>query len=100
MSTRRRTVRRVGLALVHFPVLDRQGASVTSAITNLDVHDIARSAMTYGLSVYYVIHPIPAQRQLVDRIKQHWIGGSGGKRIPDRIAPMRLVSVVADLDEA
>ena len=93
-------MRRVGIALLHFPVLDRQGATVTSAITNLDVHDIARSAMTYGLSVYYVIHPIPAQRQLVERIKEHWISGSGGKRIPDRVAPMRLVTVLANLEEA
>ena len=76
-------MRRVALALVHHPVLDRQGATVTSAITNLDVHDIARSAMTYGLCAYYVIHPISAQRQLVERIKEHWIEGSGGKRIPD-----------------
>jgi hypothetical protein len=93
-------VRRVGLALVHFPVLDRQGATVTSAITNLDVHDIARSAMTYGLSVYFVIHPIPAQRQLVERIRQHWVDGSGGRRIPDRVAPMRLVSIMPNLEEA
>ncbi len=90
----------MGLALVHSPVLDRQGAIVTSAITNLDVHDIARSAMTYGLSVYYVVHPIPAQRQLVERIKEHWISGSGGRRIPDRVAPMRLVNVMANLEEA
>jgi hypothetical protein len=85
---------------VHSPILDRQGAIVTSAITNLDVHDIARSAMTYGLSAYYVIHPIPAQRQLVERIKQHWIDGSGAKRIPDRVAPMRLVNVMPNLEEA
>jgi hypothetical protein len=86
--------------LVHFPVLDRQGATVTSAITNLDVHDISRSAMTYGLHAYYVIHPIAAQRQLVERIKEHWIQGSGGRRIPDRIAPMRLVQVLPSLKDA
>ncbi len=73
---------------------------VTSAITNLDVHDIARTALTYGLYVYYVVHPIEAQRRLVERIKEHWIGGSGGRRIPDRIAPMRLVQVVPTLADA
>lgn len=93
-------MRRVGIALVHYPVLDRQGATVTAAITNLDVHDIARTAMTFGLSAFYVVHPIEAQRNLVQRIRQHWIEGSGGKRIPDRIAPMRLVRVVATVEEA
>jgi len=93
-------VRRVAVALVHYPVLDRSGGIVTSAITNLDVHDIARSAMTYGVSAYYVVHPIAAQRNLVERIKSHWIDGSGGKRIPDRVAPMKLVHVVTTLQEA
>lgn len=92
-------MRRVALALVHYPVLDRQGITVTSAITNLDVHDIARSALTYGLCAYYVVHPIAAQRQLVERIKEHWIDGSGGRRIPDRIAPMQLVQVTPTLEE-
>ena len=81
-------------------MLDRQGATVTSAITNLDVHDIARSAMTYGLCSYYLIHPILAQRRLVERIKEHWIEGSGDRRIPDRIAPMRLVHVLPSLADA
>jgi hypothetical protein len=93
-------VRRIALALVHYPVLDRQGATVTTAITNLDVHDIARSALTYGLCKFYLIHPIAAQRQLVERIKAHWIDGSGGRRIPDRVGPMRLVQVVPSLEDA
>jgi hypothetical protein len=93
-------VRRVAIALVHYPVLDRQGTPVTSAITNLDVHDIARTALTYGLGAFYVIHPIEAQRQLVERIKAHWISGSGGRRIPDRIAPMKLVHTMTTLDDA
>lgn len=93
-------MRRVALALVHHPVIDRSGAVVTAAITNLDVHDIARSAMTYGIAGYYVVHPIAAQRHLVERITSHWIDGSGGRRIPDRVAPMRLVHVVASLGDA
>lgn len=93
-------MRRVAISLVHYPVVDRQGATVTAAITNLDVHDIARTAMTFGVSAFYVVHPIEAQRNLVNRITQHWIEGSGGRRIPDRIAPMRLVRVVPSLEDA
>ena len=59
-------VRRLAIALVHHPVLDGQGAIVTTAVTNLDVHDLARSARTYGCSDYFVVHPIAAQRELVD----------------------------------
>jgi hypothetical protein len=35
---------RVAVALLHYPVLDRSGATVTTSITNLDLHDMARSA--------------------------------------------------------
>ena len=40
--------RSLHVALVHYPILDAQGAIVTTAITNLDIHDIARSALSYG----------------------------------------------------
>jgi tRNA (guanine37-N1)-methyltransferase len=32
------------LALLHYPVRDKNGAIVTTAVTNMDIHDIARSA--------------------------------------------------------
>jgi hypothetical protein len=93
-------MRAVAAALVHHPVLDRQNAIVTSAITNLDLHDIARSAKTYGLSHYFVTHPIAAQRELAERIKSHWTSGSGARRIPDRTPAMELLHVVESLDAA
>jgi hypothetical protein len=71
-------------ALVHHPVRSREGAMITSAITNVDVHDIARSARTYGLRGYFVVSPIAAQRLLVDRILDHWRAGAGARRVPDR----------------
>jgi hypothetical protein len=93
-------VRPVAIGLVHHPVLDGAGAIVTTAVTNLDVHDLARSARTYGCTRYFVVHPIAAQRELVLRICQHWAEGSSGKRIPDRKVALALVEVVASLEQA
>ncbi len=93
-------MRRVAVALLHYPVLDRSGQLVTTAITNLDVHDIARSAYTYGIERYYVVHPIDAQRALVERVREHWVTGAGRLRIPDRQEPMRAVTPVRDLATA
>jgi hypothetical protein len=91
-------MRRLAIALVHHPVLDGQGAIVTTAVTNLDVHDLARSARTYGCSDYFVVHPIAAQRELVERIRAHWTEGSSGKRIPDRKEALSLLRIVESLD--
>jgi hypothetical protein len=87
------------IALVHFPVLDRQGAEITTAITNLDLHDLARSACTYGVEAVFVVHPIAAQRELAERVKAHWVSGSGAKRIPTREPAMALLRIVASIDD-
>jgi hypothetical protein len=93
-------VRRVALALVHHPVLDRAGNVVTTAITNLDLHDIARSAHTYGVGDFFVAHPIAAQRELAERVRAHWTEGSGARRIPDRSPALAGLRIVASLEDA
>jgi hypothetical protein len=87
-------------ALVHHPVKDRQGATVTTAVTNLDVHDIARTARTYGLLRYYVVTPIEAQHLLVQRIIEHWTIGAGRRRIPERHVALELCESTATLEQA
>lgn len=93
-------MRRLAIALVHHPVLDQRGEIVTSALTNIDVHDLARSARTYGCSDFYVVHPIEAQRTMVSRIVDHWTHGSSAKRIPDRKDALALVRATPTLSDA
>ncbi|MBI4956426.1 MAG: RNA methyltransferase [Myxococcales bacterium] len=92
--------RLVAAALIHFPVLGRGGETLTATVTNLDVHDLSRSARSYGLAAFFVVHPRPAQRLLGERIRAHWVSGTGRRRIPDRGAALELATFVADLDEA
>jgi hypothetical protein len=92
--------RRLAIALVHRPVLDKEGLVVTTALTNLDVHDLARSARTYGCSDYFVVHPVEIQRELARRIVGHWTDGSSAKRIPTRKDALSIVRPVATLDDA
>ena len=42
------------LVLVHYPVLDRAGGIVTTAVTNMDLHDLSRSARTYGAEALWI----------------------------------------------
>jgi hypothetical protein len=91
---------RLAIALVHHPVLDAQGAVVTSTLTNIDVHDLSRSAKTYGCTDFFVVHPIEAQRTICARIVEHWTTGSSSKRIPDRKDALALVRIVEALDDA
>jgi hypothetical protein len=88
------------VALVHFPVTDRNGRIVTSAITSLDLHDIARSSRTYGVAGFFVIHPIQEQRDFATRVIDHWQAGYGRQFDSRRREALDLIRVVTDLDEA
>jgi hypothetical protein len=87
-------------ALVHHPVLDRAGDEVTTSVTNLDVHDIARSSRTYGLRGYFVVIPIEAQHPVVEKIIEHWSTGAGVKRFPERTEAIALVRVARSIEDA
>lgn len=87
-------------ALVHYPVRDRDGQVATAAVTNIDVHDIARSSHTFGLRGMFVVTPIDAQRALVLRILEHWRLGSGKRRMPHRseaLASCQAAASIADV---
>lgn len=92
--------RPLAIALVHRPVLDKEGQIVTTALTNIDVHDLARSARTYGCTDYFIVHPVEIQRELTRRIVEHWTDGSSAKRIPTRKDALSIVRAVATLDDA
>jgi hypothetical protein len=88
------------VALVHHPVLEKGGRVVTTAVTNLDVHDIARASRTYGLAGYFVVTPIAAQRRLVEEIRGHWTTGAGREHNDKRTSALELVRIVSSIEEA
>ena len=72
---------------------------MTTAIANMDIHDIARLAKTYGLRGFYVINPISAQRALAQEIIDHWRKGYGATYNKSRKDAFELVSLKESLDE-
>ena len=72
------------IGLVHYPIMNKHKDVITTAITNYDIHDIARASITYDVSKYFVIHNIPAQRELAATIMEHWKSGFGSTYNPDR----------------
>ncbi len=91
---------KVYVALLHYPVSDRRGDIVTSSITNLDIHDIARTCRTYGVAGFYVVNPVETLRKLAARIIDHWERGYGGSYNSTRREALSLVRLRGTLDEA
>ena len=88
------------VALLHYPVYDKTGKVVTTAVTNLDVHDIARLARTFGARGFYVCTPVDTLRRLVARIIRHWEVGPGATYNATRREALALVRQAPELDDA
>ena len=88
------------LGLVHHPVYDKRRAVVATAVTNFDLHDIARCVRTYGARGFYVITPLESQIQLVERLIHHWVEGGGAAYNPTRKEPLALIRISRTIDEA
>lgn len=66
---------------------------IASAVTNLDLHDIARAGRTYGVRSLYIVTPVRDQLELVDKIISHWVSGAGSTYNPKRREAMSLIRV-------
>ncbi len=100
-----RLAARTYVVLAHYPVYDRTGAVVTTSLTNLDLHDIARSAATYGLAGYYVVTPIEVQRTKAVRIVSSWPDRTAREEADEvhedhRAQALGLVRAVASIEDA
>lgn len=86
--------------LLHDQMVNKANELVTTSITLIDIHDLARSSRTYGAKSLFVAHPSPRLRQLAETIQVHWHSGFGATYNPNRKDALGLVDVVVDLDEA
>ncbi|MFN3454158.1 MAG: RNA methyltransferase [Pseudobdellovibrio sp.] len=87
----------LAVALMHYPILDRQGELCATNITNFDIHDIARSCRVYGVERYYLIHPMQEQLMFVERVLDHWRTGEGSKMNPMRRTALTDVRTAPNL---
>ena len=87
------------IGLLHHPMRNRQGDIVTTSLTSMDVHDIARSARTYGVAQYYIMTPQRSQREIARRIKGYWTEAERKAENSNRGEALELVSVLDKLEE-
>ncbi|PKN45520.1 MAG: hypothetical protein CVU59_08805 [Deltaproteobacteria bacterium HGW-Deltaproteobacteria-17] len=86
--------------LVHHPVLNRNGEVVTTAVTNLDIHDISRAVTTFGCGGYHLVTPIELQRELIHSVISHWKEGFGLAHNPKRSEAFERTVVTASIAES
>jgi len=86
-------------ALMHSDVLVSAAKTVgTTSVTSLDIHDIARSARTYGIKEYYIVTPLSDQQRVVQKLLDFWHDGPGRPYNPNRFEAVSQVTVQDSLD--
>ena len=88
------------LALVHHPIVNKRGDIVTTSVTNLDIHDIARSARTFGFDGYFIVTPVEKQHALVQNILDHWNTDYANEYNPDRKDALSFINMANSLEDA
>ena len=87
------------IGLLHYPMRNRRGEIVTTAMTSMDVHDIARTARTFGALQYYVVTPMKTQREIARKLRGYWTEEERTRENSNRGEALELVSVLDKLDE-
>ena len=87
------------IGLVHGPIRSKDGKEITTSVTNLDIHDISRTARTFGFKKYFLITPIKNQQAMVKKILGFWETDSGLIYNPDRKDALAEATVVDTIEQ-
>ena len=87
------------IALIHYPILNKHGEIVTTSVTNFDLHDLSRTAKTFGIENVFIVTPSETQRKMVDYIWDYWHDGYGATYNPDRKEAFGILEPKTDLEE-
>ena len=88
------------VGLVHYPIYDKNFNVITTAITNYDLHDISRSAKTYGIKKYFIIHHVPGQLDMVRKIMGFWESDTGRNYNGYRTQAFDIVDIRPSIEAA
>ncbi len=86
--------------LMHADVMVRGSDQVgTTSVTSIDIHDIARSAKTYGLEQFFIVTPLRDQQHIVKTLLDFWQKGAGFEYNESRFEALKQVNLLDSLDQ-
>ena len=89
------------VALMHSEVVTGDGDRVgNTSVTSIDIHDIARSAKTYGIKNYFIVTALLDQQKIVRKLLDFWQTGGGVDYNASRHEAVKQVELVDALQIA
>ncbi len=80
--------------------MNKKDQPIGSALTTIDLHDIARACITFGVRGFFVVTPFEDQAKLAKQVIDHWTKGVGGKLNPFRKKALELIRVSKTFEDA
>ena len=90
----------IDVALIHHPILGRDGSTITTSLTPMDLHDISRTCKTYGVECFYIVHPHETMQMIGERIRDYWQDGAGKAYEHNRSEAFELLEIVKNPKDA
>lgn len=87
------------VVLMHSNVLVENNIPGTTSVTSIDLHDIARSSMTYGIKTFFIVTPLVDQQAIVREFVNFWLSNTGKTYNPSRFAAISNLVLCSTLDE-
>lgn len=87
------------VSLMHTQVLVKGGRVGDTSITSIDIHDVARSSSTYGISNFFVTSRLKDQYMIMQTFLDFWKSDEGKKYNPTRFHAIAKVVPTKSLDE-
>ncbi len=91
---------RLYIGLVHYPVLNKKGEIIQTSVTNLDIHDIARSAATFGFKNYFIITPDVTQQEYISKVIGFWRSETGQTYNAHRSRALSIVKITDSIESS
>ncbi|HBS47876.1 TPA: tRNA (guanosine(37)-N1)-methyltransferase TrmD [Candidatus Dependentiae bacterium] len=88
------------VALMHSDVVVKSKGCGDTSITSIDIHDIARSAATYGIKNYFVVSRLEDQHMILETFLKFWKSPEGKSYNFSRYNAVSRVEPTKSLDEA
>jgi tRNA (guanine37-N1)-methyltransferase len=88
------------VVLMHDEVLvGKERKKGTTSVTSLDIHDIARSAHTYGIKNYCIVTPLVDQQKIVRKLLNFWLDDVGAEYNKHRHESLQMVRLHSSFEQ-
>lgn len=87
------------VALMHTQVKLKDGIVGNTSIVSLDLHDTARSCITYGIKNFFMVSPLEDQQIIMGTFLEFWNSDEGKNYNPSRYQAVSRVKPAYNLDE-